>query len=559
MNKTNSKKKKSIAYMVMTLLLLSATLVTVFISQNNNIFADEASDYHLQQEKLQSEETKKALRGKIMRIYAEANEAGKMRSSVTEREVSDAIKELYGIYVDKRSLYFDRDMKDFGLYKVKADLPHNVTVFLFLELYSGKPEDSRYEDRTDYYDEYKESIADMYLQILEKRKMRMYIPPDTERYGKGASGIQVDNGQIADAINAVYNVDIDQSAIFLPQGIGGYGFYFVKVKLSENKTATMIAEISGDADTDPVDVPYLISSSDDYQYWSNQNAINCKNIKFYVKSDRFGIDDPNKVKLATAIKKQFNIKCFPLANIGVRLENLGHNCIEVRLTGDVKAYMDVELIKQPEEFIDPIAENKYSAANRTASAVADRGGKETGAGQRIIDSANKDLQSIIDTLAGNLAGMYIKPDPALLNGVKVNYYGSTVPINEIASITVESATVLVIDPYDISILGSIEEAVRASGIDITPENDGKRIKLRFPQLTGELREQLLQEISNHGEQAKNKIRSLRKAKLDELKNMFSAGAITQEEKNETENELQGVIDDYHSKVDAALKAKRQEV
>lgn len=203
---------------------------------------------------------------------------------------------------------------------------------------------------------------------------------------------------------------------------------------------------------------------------------------------------------------------------------------------------------------------RCSFGNQTGTVGVDGGNKGEEVRQSILDSAEQDCQGIIETLNNNLESVRMyKADPALLNGIMVDYYGVPRPLNEIAIIRVESANILVIDPYDLSSLHSIEKAIRASGIDIAPENDGKRIKLTLPRLTGDLLRQLGKEISGHGDQAKIQIRNVRKAKLDELKKKVFSGDITQDAQNEIKNKLQETVNKYNTKVNEIVWEKQNEL
>ncbi len=186
--------------------------------------------------------------------------------------------------------------------------------------------------------------------------------------------------------------------------------------------------------------------------------------------------------------------------------------------------------------------------------------ERAGVMQNILVSADKDFQKIIESLKDNLEKVpALRADPALISEVRVNYYGSPTPIREIANITVQNSNILVISPYDISVLGSIEKAILASGINITPENDGKCIRLRFPQVTGELRRQIIEEISIQGNLAKTQIRNVRKAKLDELKVMLSSENITQDESDNIKSKLQELVDMYNNVVSDTVDKKKNQI
>ena len=191
---------------------------------------------------------------------------------------------------------------------------------------------------------------------------------------------------------------------------------------------------------------------------------------------------------------------------------------------------------------------------------ADVSSKGAGATQSVLDSAYMDFQRVIETLKGNIAGVRSqKADPALLNGILVDCYDSSKPINEVAVISVQNSNTLVIDPYDLNTLGSIREAILASGIGITPENDGKCLRLEFPQLTLESRQKLIKESSGCGEQAKARIRNIRKIKLDEIREMFRSRDITENERSKAEEKLHELVDKSNGQVDYVLNQKMNEI
>ena len=153
----------------------------------------------------------------------------------------------------------------------------------------------------------------------------------------------------------------------------------------------------------------------------------------------------------------------------------------------------------------------YSFVNQTGTVCVEANSQETGVMQSILDSADKEFQRIIETLTADLAGVLKqKANPDVLKGITVEYYGSSKPISEITNITVRRANELVIEPYDLTCLGKIEKAILSSDIGITPENGGKRLILRFPQITGELRKKIIKEIISYGDQAKRRIQNVRK-------------------------------------------------
>ena len=144
-----------------------------------------------------------------------------------------------------------------------------------------------------------------------------------------------------------------------------------------------------------------------------------------------------------------------------------------------------------------------------------------------------------------------RANPAVLDKVMVDYYGVPTPINQMAAISVPEARMLVIQPWDASTLKEIEKAINTSDIGINPQNDGKVIRLAFPQLT--------EDISKRGEEAKVAIRNVRRDFMDELKKMKKNSEITEDDLRDGEEQLQKITDDYVKQAETAAKKKEQEV
>ena len=204
-----------------------------------------------------------------------------------------------------------------------------------------------------------------------------------------------------------------------------------------------------------------------------------------------------------------------------------------------------------------LTSSEHSFVNQGGTVCVEANSQDAGVMQSILDSANKEFQRIIDKLTTDLARLHKKKaDPAVLNGITAEYYGSSKPISEIANITVRNANELAIQPYDPTCLGNIEKAILSSDIGITPENDGKRLILKFPRLTRELRIQIIQEITSYGDQTKRQIRNIRKNKLDTIRKKILSGEITQSEANAINNKLQQLFCEYNIKVSSVLQKNK---
>ena len=152
-----------------------------------------------------------------------------------------------------------------------------------------------------------------------------------------------------------------------------------------------------------------------------------------------------------------------------------------------------------------------------------------------------------------------RANPAILNKVRIDYYGTQTPINQVAGISVPEARLIVIQPWDVSILKDIEKAILASDIGINPNNDGKVIRLAFPELNEERRNELVKEIKKIAEEAKVAIRAIRRDGIDEAKAKQKNSEITEDELKNAENEIQKITDKYIEEIDKILANKETEI
>jgi len=152
-----------------------------------------------------------------------------------------------------------------------------------------------------------------------------------------------------------------------------------------------------------------------------------------------------------------------------------------------------------------------------------------------------------------------RANPAILNKVKVDYYGQPTPISQVAGISVPEARLIVIQPWDMSVLKELEKAILASDIGITPNNDGKVLRLAFPELNEERRKEIVKDIKKIAEEAKVSIRSLRREGLDEAKKEQKEGNITEDDLRNAETQIQKLTDKKIERIDEILANKEKEV
>lgn len=152
-----------------------------------------------------------------------------------------------------------------------------------------------------------------------------------------------------------------------------------------------------------------------------------------------------------------------------------------------------------------------------------------------------------------------RANPAVLDKVEIDYYGSPTQISAVASIKATDARTLAISPWDASLLKSIEKAILASDVGITPANDGKVIRLAFPALTEERRKELSKDITKMGEEAKVAIRNIRREANDKCKSMKKNSEMTEDEQKSSEKTVQDLTDKYIKEVDNVTAAKTKEI
>ena len=170
------------------------------------------------------------------------------------------------------------------------------------------------------------------------------------------------------------------------------------------------------------------------------------------------------------------------------------------------------------------------------------------------------MDKTLEVLAAQFASVRAgRANAGVLDRISVEYYGVDTPINQVGSITSPDPRTLVIEPWDKSLLKLIEKAIQISDLGINPQNDGRIIRLVFPQLTEERRKDLSKQVKKYGEDAKVAIRNVRRDAMDAIKNMKKKSEITEDDQKVAEKDLQKVTDDYIKKVDDAVAKKEKEL
>lgn len=172
------------------------------------------------------------------------------------------------------------------------------------------------------------------------------------------------------------------------------------------------------------------------------------------------------------------------------------------------------------------------------------------------EKMNKTISVFEENLSEIRAG---RANPAILNKITVDYYGVPTPINQVAGISVPEARMILIQPWDMNLLKEIEKEILKSDIGINPNNDGKVIRLNFPELNEERRKEIVKDIRKLAEEAKVAIRSIRRDAMDEAKEMQKKSEITEDDLKNEENEIQKLTDKKVKEIDSMLASKEKEI
>ena len=176
--------------------------------------------------------------------------------------------------------------------------------------------------------------------------------------------------------------------------------------------------------------------------------------------------------------------------------------------------------------------------------------------QKYEDKMKKTLGGFEAELATIRAG---RANPHILDKLTVDYYGTPTPIQQVANVTVPEARMIQIQPWESSLIKKVEKAILASDLGLNPSNDGKVIRLVFPELTEERRKELAKDIKKKGENAKVAIRNIRRDANDAFKKQNKANEVSEDELKELENDTQKITDKYIAKIDGAVEEKTKEI
>ncbi len=180
--------------------------------------------------------------------------------------------------------------------------------------------------------------------------------------------------------------------------------------------------------------------------------------------------------------------------------------------------------------------------------------------KEIMDNTKERMNKSVSALDNELATIRAgRADPRVLDKITVDYYGTATPVNQMASVAVSEARILVVSPYDASTLKSIEKAIQASDLGINPTNDGKCLRIVFPQLTEERRKELCKTVNKTCEDSKVAVRNIRRDALDKLKAKKKASEITEDDMKDGEKNIQKLTDKAIEEIDKIGAAKEKEI
>ncbi|MBR1863454.1 MAG: ribosome recycling factor [Ruminococcus sp.] len=180
--------------------------------------------------------------------------------------------------------------------------------------------------------------------------------------------------------------------------------------------------------------------------------------------------------------------------------------------------------------------------------------------KEIKNKAKEKMEKSVNVLLSDFAAIRAgRANAAVLDKIRVDYWGTPTPISQMAAISVAEARILVITPWDKSTLKSIEKAIQASDIGINPQNDGQVIRLIFPQLTEDRRKEIVKEVKKLGEECKVAVRSIRRDAIEKIKAKKKNNEITEDEQKDGEEDIQKLTDKFVKEIDGHVADKEKEV
>ncbi len=179
---------------------------------------------------------------------------------------------------------------------------------------------------------------------------------------------------------------------------------------------------------------------------------------------------------------------------------------------------------------------------------------------KVISETDRKMDKAVEAFERDLAHVRTgRASAALLEGITVDYYGTQMPLNQVASISVPESRLLTVQPWDANILADIEKAILSSDLGLTPSNDGKIIRVSIPPLTEERRKDLVKVVKKMAEESRVAVRNCRRDAIDKLKNQKKDKQISEDEMYKLQDEIQKLTDNHIKKIDQILQDKEKEI
>jgi ribosome recycling factor len=178
----------------------------------------------------------------------------------------------------------------------------------------------------------------------------------------------------------------------------------------------------------------------------------------------------------------------------------------------------------------------------------------------VLDSAKADMEKTIGALKKELSHVRTgRASTALLEGITVDYYGAKTPLNQLATLSAPEPSLLVVQPYDKSVIGAVEKAIQSSDLGLNPLNDGKLIRIPIPPLTEERRRDLVKHVKKVAEDYRVSVRSHRRDSLEMLKELEKDKSITEDDRRHAAEKIEALTKEYVERVEKVLKVKEDEI
>jgi ribosome recycling factor len=178
----------------------------------------------------------------------------------------------------------------------------------------------------------------------------------------------------------------------------------------------------------------------------------------------------------------------------------------------------------------------------------------------VLQEARRKMEKVLEVMARDLSRIRTgRASVALLEGIKVDAYGTSMPLPQVASLAAPEPRLLTVQPWDLGLLSDVEKAILKSDLGLTPMNDGKLLRLPIPALTTERRKELVKMVKKMGEEAKVALRNVRREANEDLKEMKKEKMLSEDDAHRAQEEVQKVTDDFIKKVDAQAAEKEKEI